>query len=302
MNSTGPYSPLPNLHADDEEINNYAGLLDSLDIGLMVFSSQAVPCLRNKTAEKLLGTATPNWKNNSGQSIPPVEQPESVVFRTLKPIFDHILVLEQEAGIATCLKANALPVFSTTGEVRRVLLTLDNISNEKQIKDASEDSRIRDPLTGVFNKQHVMFLLGNEIHRARRYGTPFTLAQIDIDLFLPFCAEQGKERGEIVLTGIGRLLKEGLREIDIVGRIGNDEFLLILPNVSLNEALIGLERLRVLIETHEFFDEALRVTISGGIAEHTGETPEALVERTKSLMAHARQAGRNRYCLDMDIL
>lgn len=302
MNTTGLYSPLPNLHADDEEISNYAGLLDSLDIGLVVFSSETVLCFNNKTAERFLGAEPHNWKNDCGQSIPAVEFPTSIAFGVSQPVFDRVLVLEKDTGTTIRLKANALPVFSANGRVRRVLLTLDDISKERHAKDEQENVRIHDPLTGVFNKQHVMFLLGNEIHRARRYGTPFTLAQIDIDLFLPFCAEQGTERGDLVLMGIGKLLKESLREIDIIGRIGNDNFLLILPNVSLNEALIGLERLRVLIETHEFFDEALRVTISGGIAEHTGETPEALVERTKSLMAHARQAGRNRYCLDMDIL
>ncbi len=106
-----------------------------------------------------------------------------------------------------------------------------------------------------------------------------------------------------MLAGIGKLLSESMREIDIAGRIGNDEFLLVLPNVSLKDAMVGLERLRVLIETQTFPDDGyLRVTISGGITEYTGENSSTLIERSKSLLINARESGRNRFCLDGDIL
>ena len=128
------------------------------------------------------------------------------------------------------------------------------------------------------------------------------MAQVDIDHFLHFCEKHGPEPGERVLSGIGKLLTETMREIDIAGRIGDDEFLLVLPNVSLKEAMIGLERLRMLIETQEFVSAGLRITVSGGITEYTGENSETLLERAKSLLIHAREAGRNRFCLDGDIL
>ena len=102
------------------------------------------------------------------RSIPAVEFPTSIAFGVSQPVFDRVLVLEKDTGTTIRLKANALPVFSANGRVRRVLLTLDDISKERHAKDEQENVRIHDPLTGVFNKQHVMFLLGNEIHRARR--------------------------------------------------------------------------------------------------------------------------------------
>lgn len=302
MESTERYSPLPTLHADDQEILNYAGLLDGLDIGLMVFSSDAIPYYRNKAAEKLLGPEMPDWTDASGRPIADAELPMSIVRQTTKPIFDQQLALKNAVGGTIRLRINALPVFAGDNRLRRILLTLVDANRSRLPEGERADGQVVDRLTRVFTKQHVMSLLGNEIHRARRYGTPFTLAQLDIDNFVPFCNQYGQERGEQVLAGIGQLLKKSLREIDIVGRIGNDEFLLVLPNVSLNEALVGLERLRVAIETREFFDQALRVTISGGIAEHAGETAEALIERTRSLMVQARESGRNRYCLDIDIL
>ncbi|MBL8414242.1 MAG: GGDEF domain-containing protein [Propionivibrio sp.] len=303
MNAVEYCSPLPNAcYAEDEEIRRYAGLLDSLSVGLVVFADDASPCLNNKIASQLLGNTPPIWKNENGQTISSDELPLESVLRTARPVLERIMGLSNGDAHTTWLSVNALPVFSENGSVRRVLLTLKDINAERILHSAVKQLSIRDPLTGLFNQRYVMHLLENEIHRARRYGTPFTLAQVDIDRYFPLCAEQGQASGDSVLAGIGNLLGKSLREIDIAGRIGEDEFLLVLPNVSLKDAMIGLERLRVLIEAHEFANAGLKVTISGGITEYTGENSAALIERSKSLLINAREAGRNRFCLDTDIL
>jgi diguanylate cyclase (GGDEF)-like protein len=193
-------------------------------------------------------------------------------------------------------------VLSDEGAVRRVLVTLTDISEMRFLQSEVEQLSIRDPLTGVFNQPHILHLLENEIHRARRYGTPFTLAQIDIDRFRAFCTEHGQATGDSVLQRMGSLLCESMREIDIAGRIGIDDFLLILPNIALKDAMVGLERLRGLIETLTFTDKFLRVTVSGGMAEYSGENAEAMIERCQSLVMQARESGRNRFCMDTDIL
>lgn len=302
MNSDEHFSPLPASLATDAEINRYAGLLDSLGVGLMVFYPDATTCMSNKVAKRLLGNISPNWIDESGVTITADEMPLKRALRTSKPVFDCVMALVNNDSQPTWLSVNALLVLSENGGIRRVLLTLTDINTEKLLRREIKKLSVRDPLTGVYNQRHVMYLLENEIHRARRYGTPFTLAQVDIDNFLPFCVRHGKRHGESVLNGIGKLLIGSMREIDIAGRIGDDEFLLVLPNVSLKDAMVGLERLRILIETHEFNNAGLRVTISGGITEYTGENSEALIERSKSLLIHAREAGRNRFCLDGDIL
>ncbi|MBK7423846.1 MAG: sensor domain-containing diguanylate cyclase [Propionivibrio sp.] len=303
MNAAQCYSPLPNAsYAEDEEIRRYAGLLDSLSVGLMVFSADALPCFNNKMAGKLLGNTTPVWKTESGQTISSDELPLKSVVRTARPVLDRIMALSNGDAQTTWLRVNALPVFSENGSVRRVLLTLTDINAERILHSAVKKLSIHDPLTGLFNQRYVMHLLENEIHRARRYGTPFTLAQVDVDRYFPLCAEHGQASGDSVLASIGKLLGKSLREIDIAGRIGEDEFLLVLPNVSLKDAMVGLERLRVLIEAHEFASTGLKVTISGGITEYTGENSAALIERSRSLLLNAREAGRNRFCLDTDII
>ncbi|WP_301103442.1 GGDEF domain-containing protein [Propionivibrio sp.] len=302
MNSANSYSPLPNACAEDDEIRRYAGLLDSLGVGLMVFSSDASPFLNNNMAGKLLGGATPNWLNESGQTMVNDDLPLTLALRTSQPVFDCIMALTNEQAHTTWLSVNALPVFSENGSVRRVLLTLDDLTRLKDLQREIGDLTTHDPLTGAFNHRFITQLLENEIHRAQRYGTPFTVAQLDVDFFQSLCQKHGQEKGELVLAGIGKLLRESVREMDMVGRIGNDEFLLILPNVRLNDAIIGMERLRSLIELQAVTDDRLFVTVSGGITEYSGENSTAILERSKSLLINAREAGRNRFCLDPDIL
>ena len=302
MNVTEIHSPLPDSHADDQEIKRYAALLDRLGIGMLVFSPDTTPVFQNAMASELMGDAPHTWVDESGQPVVIADLTRMLVRDSGKPIFQHALALTSAGPRTIWLSIDVVPMFSDDGDVRRVLLTLTNISEERQLQSEISKLTTRDPLTGVFNQRQVMYLLENEIHRARRYGTPFTLAQLDIDRFLPFCEKHGPQVGDSVLSGIGKLLMESMREIDIAGRIGTDEFLLILPNVALKDALVGLERLRVLIETQTFTDDYLRVTISGGITEYTGENSSALIERSKSLLINARESGRNRFCLDGDIL
>ena len=90
MNPAEYFSPLPNTHAKDEEIKRYAGLLDSLGIGLVVFYPDASPCLSNKVASKLIGNTPPNWVNESGQIICADELPLKRVLRTSKPVFRQL--------------------------------------------------------------------------------------------------------------------------------------------------------------------------------------------------------------------
>lgn len=302
MNAVHSYSSLPNVNADDNEISRYGLLLDNLGIGLLVYSLDALPCLTNKTADKLLGETQPVWMDANGQPIPTDQLPQKQVLSSEQPVLESILTICNDATNRTWLSVNALPVFSESGRIRRVLLTLNDITDLRELQLEIGRLTTHDSLTGTFNKDVITHLLENEIRRAQRYGTPFTVAQIEIDFFQSICEKHGKLIGDLVLAGIGKMLVEGVREIDRVGRIGNQEFLVILPNVRLNDATIGMERLRSMIEEQPLTPDNLPVTVSGGIAEYAGETSATLLERSKSLLIHAHEDGHNRLYLDPDIL
>ena len=300
MNVTEENSPLPSAHADDQEIGRYAVLLDTLGVGLSVYTPEASLLFHNSRAGLLLGTSSARWVNESGQVMADADLPQLTVARTGHPIYGQIMALTTGERI-TWLKTNALPILSENGTVRRVLLTLDNITTDKELQQDIGVLPRHDTLTGAFNNREIKQLLENEICRAQRYGTPFTLAQLDIDHFDPLCEQHGRVTGELVLAGVGELLCKSAREMDRVGRLGDDEFLLILPNVRLNDAIIGVERLRALVEAHPFSPDNLHITVSGGVTEYSGENATQLIERTTSLLIHAREAGGNSLCQDVDI-
>lgn len=296
MDTTQSRALAPNPRADDKEIRRYGTLLDGHGIGLLVLMPDASLSFRNALASKLFGEGPLRWINESGQPVSSDDLPTRQVLSTSQPVFDCTLTLANDALYSTRMSVDAYPVFAENGGIRCVVLVLTNI--RKQHIDPHE----RDPLSGVLNQRRIMQRLETEIHRARRYGTPFTLAQIDVDQFTLLCTKHGQSAGNTLLADIGSVINECMREIDVAGRIGDSEFLLILPNVCLKDAMVGLERLRALIEIKEFTSARLRVSISGGITEFTGENSARLLEQSKSLLCQAREAGGNRYCLDADII
>ena len=286
------HSALPHFLADEDEIFRYAGLLDSLGIGLMVFAQDGSLCQKNAIAEKLLGDATSLWMDETGRPLRCEEHPVAEVIHSDTPVFDRPLILGSDGMPGIRIRVNAFPAYSENGKLHRILLTLAKRSGH----DGPEHFSIHDHLTGVFSQSHTLFLLDNEIHRARRYGTPFTVALVNID-------SQGTLSDHEALAAVGRVLGESLREIDVAGRIGDNEFLLILPNVALHEAMIGLERLRLGIEAQALPDSAgNKITICGGVSEYTGENSAPMIEHCRSLLEHAKEKGGNRFCLDLEMI
>ncbi|MEF8707507.1 MAG: GGDEF domain-containing protein [Candidatus Accumulibacter propinquus] len=301
--STSPYRlPLVDLRADDAEIGNYAALLDSLNIGLLVFDDDGALRLRNAHADHLLGAGPGIWEDENGQPLAAGDRLERQVIQTRQPVRQRAVGIRRDpAGARTWCKASAFPVFSGKCSLRRVLLTLADLSQDNRLATENPPLPTHDALTGVFSERYISLLLDDEDRRARRYGTPFALALVTPDHYSDFCAKHGAQAAESVLAHVGRVLGRGLREFDMVGRLGEAEFLLILPNVRVNDAMHGLERLREMVESSHPGDGEPALTISGGVTECTGEDAAVLIERVRSLLANACEAGGNRLCVDLEI-
>lgn len=278
--------------ADDGEIARYATLLDSLGIGLAAYDVDGRLALRNRSAEQSLADC---------HDLEPLLATVRQAIAGKQAAYDQIVRLDCATVGPSWLSVNTLPVFAGDGGLRRVLATLDDITDLHEVQFEISRLTTQDQLTGVCTANVVMKLLDNEIRRAQRYGTPFTVALIDIDHFRPLCTEHGIAQGDAVLAGVGQLLEHGLRELDIVGRVGHDQFLAILPNVSLKDAAVGMERVRGMIEDRRFAPGDVRVTVSVGVSEYAGESADALFERARSLLQNARDGGRNRLWLDLDL-
>lgn len=291
----------PGLQADDAEIERYAALLDCLGVGLLVYATDAEVCLSNAQARAILNDGPASFTDESGHPLSEADRPAAVVLRTRRAIQDRVLGVNDAGTASRWVNANVLPVLAGDGSIRRVLLTLSDISERNWLEAKIEQLSIRDPLTDAFNRHHTLQLLDDECQRSARYGTPSTIALIDIDRFREINDTYGRAAGDRLLGRVAQRIREALREIDIVGRYGGGEFLLILPNVHLDGAMVPLERIRAQIESEDFGSAGLSITVSGGVTECAGDKSTALIERAQTLLGQAKEAGRNRLCQDVDI-
>jgi len=158
---------------------------------------------------------------------------------------------------------------------------------------------IRDGLTGLFNHRHFYDLLQVEFDRSERYGRQFSLIMVDTDGLKMANDTFGHLAGDQVLRELAVLFMEETRESDVVARYGGDEFTLILPETQTEPAVALAERLRGLVEEHQFMcgDARIAFTISAGVATYVpgqGMTLPDLVGRADMALYRAKSLGRNR--------
>jgi diguanylate cyclase (GGDEF)-like protein len=155
-----------------------------------------------------------------------------------------------------------------------------------------------DVLTGVSNRRHFVNVLEHEFVRARRYGSPLSVLAFDLDFFKRINDGYGHAVGDEALTNFARVAKQGLRDMDLLGRLGGEEFSILLPNTTMTEALVVAERVRdgvtqISIPTD---NGTLKFTTSVGVAEvrQTDTSVDDLLRRADAALYDAKAAGRNR--------
>ncbi len=153
-----------------------------------------------------------------------------------------------------------------------------------------------DHLTAVANRRYFMQRLHNEIQRHHKLHTPVSLALCDADHFKAVNDTYGHHVGDEVLVKIGQLLTQVRRPVDTVGRLGGEEFALILPECNRHQAAQVCERLRLLLQDHVFYidGQSLRVTISIGVVECSQHSAEQLLQAADQHLYAAKTQGRNR--------
>ncbi len=153
-----------------------------------------------------------------------------------------------------------------------------------------------DPLTGLPNRRAAEEHLSRELVRAERYGRPLSLIWFDLDRFKEVNDVYGHEAGDRVLARVGDALRSDLREHDQLARWGGEEFVIVLPEQGLTDAVRTAERLRARLADHEMgLPDGIRVTASFGVAERAEEeAPRDLLRRADTAMYAAKHAGRDR--------
>jgi diguanylate cyclase (GGDEF)-like protein/PAS domain S-box-containing protein len=184
------------------------------------------------------------------------------------------------------------------GRATRLVGTRQDITEHKLAEQGLLVLAHTDELTGVHNRRRFIELATEELARARRYGHPVTLLMIDLDHFKAVNDRHGHAGGDEVLRSFVQTARTVMRQSDVFGRIGGEEFAALLPHTALQSAQIIAERLLDQINGHAVelpHGQSVRYTVSLGVAEAQGHTtvPELMAAADKALYA-AKAQGRNR--------
>ncbi|MBQ8635772.1 GGDEF domain-containing protein [bacterium] len=190
------------------------------------------------------------------------------------------------------------PINKTELNVRLRALTKTYLTKKELIKTA-----ICDELTGLYNRKYLHHRLDAEISRAKRYGTNLSCLLLDIDYFKIVNDMYGYDWGDILLRKIAQMLSALVRKEDVLTRYGDEEFIIILPETTEQQAMIFAERFRKDVERMEFIpaneEERHPITISGGIAsfpcmEAVEENSNTLIRYAEHALYNAKQSGKNK--------
>jgi diguanylate cyclase (GGDEF)-like protein/PAS domain S-box-containing protein len=153
-----------------------------------------------------------------------------------------------------------------------------------------------DTLTGVFNRNYLEILIDFESQNARKERYPLNVILIDVDNFKYFNDQYGHDFGDKVLSGVASLMAGKLRESDYIGRYGGDEFLIILPRITKQEATIVAQRILDALPCLNVEDSREVIGVSMGIAEHSPELDlRATIKLADDAMFRAKKNGGNQF-------
>jgi diguanylate cyclase (GGDEF)-like protein len=181
----------------------------------------------------------------------------------------------------------------TAGET--IKLSLSNL----RLREKLREEAIHDILTGVFNRRYLEETLPRELYHAQRRNSPLCVAMLDLDHFKRFNDTFGHSAGDALLRELGQILRVNLRKSDISCRYGGEEFVLVLPDSSLEDTRQRIEQISVLVKNLQVWHRNKQlgtITMSVGIAvspEH-GSTASELLRAADNALYAAKQAGRDR--------
>lgn len=185
-----------------------------------------------------------------------------------------------------------------------VLVTrINSLFKVKEFHDKINEVSTTDELTGLHNRKYLQERLDAEISRARRYKTPLSCLLFDIDFFKVVNDMYGYEWGDVLLKNFADKLKALIRKEDVLTRYGDEEFIVILPNTSEDNAFLFAERFRRSIEKMEFIpageEERHPITVSGGISTYpclanVEEDANTVIRYAEHALYNAKKRGKNK--------
>lgn len=201
------------------------------------------------------------------------------------------------------VRAVAFDYVKTPVDNQELVVRVRNMLKIRELREKLKTLATTDELTGLHNRKYLLERMDQEISRAKRYGNALSLLLFDLDFFKVVNDIYGYEWGDVLLKSIADKLKGLIRKEDILTRYGDEEFVVVLPNTSEDNAFLFAERFRKDIEKMEFIpageEERHPITISGGIATYpclpdTEEDANTIIRYAEHALYNAKKRGKNK--------
>jgi diguanylate cyclase with PAS/PAC sensor len=201
------------------------------------------------------------------------------------------------------VRAVAFDYIKTPVDNQELVVRVKNMLKIRELREKLKTLATTDELTGLHNRKYLLERMDQEISRAKRYGNALSLLLFDLDFFKVVNDIYGYEWGDVLLKSIADKLKGLIRKEDILTRYGDEEFVVVLPNTSEDNAFLFAERFRKDIEKMEFIpageEERHPITISGGIATYpclpdTEEDANTIIRYAEHALYNAKKRGKNK--------
>ena len=293
----------------------YRTLFETVHQGVVFQDRSGVILSANPAAERILGlslaqmqgrtSVDPRWgaTRRDGSPLPGDEHPAMQALASGKPVIGMVMgVVNPSRADMVWIMAHATPVQNrTTQELEYVYTIFDDISENIRLQQELQTQANWDFLTEVPNRRRFFMLGQHELARAARYGGETALLMLDIDHFKAINDTHGHTTGDVVIKAVAQVCKTSLREVDILGRIGGEEFAVMLPQTPHAKAHDVAERIRVAVQQCAIpggsAADFIRVTVSIGVASCCRETSiDELLKSADAALYQAKHSGRNQVC------
>lgn len=276
-----------NLQQNIDIIDKHVLISYSDKKGTITYASDALCKLTGYTKEELVGQ---NHRIFKHPDTPRATFKKLWQTITQGEIFKGEIKNKNKAGGAYWVDATITPIINKYGEIEGYSAIRQDITDKKYAQQLS----ITDKLTQIYNRLHLENILAKETQRANRYGEIYSIIMIDIDNFKSINDNHGHDAGDKILVSVVNILKTKIRQTDVLGRWGGEEFLIICPQSDMDQAYIVAQKLRVAIQEFEF-PIVKKVTCSFGVSEYRSKdrNSDAVVKKADEALYISKENGRN---------
>ncbi len=304
------FQDVVNLRGErDEVVATLNGVLDTVPVGIVVLDAAGSPRLVNRAARRLLGAAASadvaDWPETGGMHLPDgtpavlADLPPAMTLADGDSRFEVELRCGGPDGTPTLVSSTAFR--GEGGEISKVISAFTIITDRKAAEEKLARAAYYDALTNLPNRRLFVERLGRALLSNGRRPDLFAVLFLDLDRFKVVNDSLGHQAGDLLLTQVARRLEHCARVGDTVARVGGDEFILLLPHLTIPaDAIRVAERIREAIATPFDLDghEASIGTSIGIALSSTGfEGPDEMVRDADTAMYQAKRRGKGRYTI-----